>query len=152
MNYWIMLKSLIVILYLHLKKTAVKLPGVIFKLNKILINLKRIKNIRKKKKNISLNTSDQEKLNELLDYVEESYSNSLSAFKENSRKIARSNIQTQSNINQFEKDTKFEHFNSLITKQEHNPEISAVYLDVVNQLMQIYHHSQNISRTILGLI
>lgn len=105
-----------------------------------------------KEKNISLNTSDQEQLNELLDYVEESYSNSLSAFKENSRKIARSNIQTQSNINQFEKDTKFEHFNSLITKQEHNPEISAVYLDVVNQLMQIYHHSQNISRTILGLI
>src|SRR5699024_10933168 len=93
-----------------------------------------------KEKNISLNTSDQEQLNELLDYVEESYSNSLSAFIENSRKIARSNIQTQSNIN------------SLITKQEHNPEISAVYLDVVNQLMQIYHHSQNISRTILGLI
>src|SRR5699024_9839557 len=90
-----------------------------------------------KEKNISLNTSDQEQLNELLDYVEESYSNSLSAFKENSRKIARSNIQTQSNINQFEKDTKFEHFNSLITKQEHNQEISAVYLDVVNQLMQI---------------
>jgi len=105
-----------------------------------------------KENNISLNTNDQEQLNELLDYVEQSYSNSLIAFKENSRKIARSNIQSQSNINQFEKDTKFEHFNSLITKQEHNPEISAVYLDVVNQLMQIYHHSQNISRTILGLI
>ncbi|MEN1968802.1 Na/Pi cotransporter family protein [Lentibacillus sp. N15] len=103
-------------------------------------------------KNISLSGKDQGQLTELLGYIEQSYADSLTAFKEDDRKIARKNIQTQSTINQFEKDAKFEHFNNLITKQEHNPDISAVYLDIVNQLMQVYHHSMNISRTVLGLI
>lgn len=103
-------------------------------------------------KNITLGGKDQGQLDELLGYIESSYTDSLTAFKDDNRKLARNNIQTQSNINQFEKDAKFEHFNNLITKHEHNPDISAVYLDIINQLMQIYHHSQNISRTVLGLI
>lgn len=103
-------------------------------------------------KNISLSEKDQGQLKELLGYIEQSYADSLHAFKENDRKMARKNIQSQSAMNQFEKDAKFEHFNDLINKQEHNPDISAVYLDIVNQLIQVYHHSMNISRTVLGLI
>src|SRR5699024_7852079 len=102
-------------------------------------------------KNISLSGKDQGQLDQLLSHIEQSYADSLTAFKTDDRKLARNNIQSQSNINQFEKDAKFEHFNNLITKQEHNPDISAVYLDIINQLMQIYHHNQNISRTVLGL-
>lgn len=103
-------------------------------------------------KNIALSEKDQGQLTELLGYIEQSYTDSLQAFKEDDLKKARKNIQSQSAVNQFEKDAKFEHFNNLITKQEHNPDISAVYLDIINQLMQVYHHTMNISRTVLGLI
>ncbi len=103
-------------------------------------------------RNIKLSEKDQVQLTKLLGYIEETYSNSVNAFKKNDLKLARKNIQLQSEINQFEKDIKFEHFNSLINNQEYNPEISAVYLDTVNQLFQVYHHSINISRTVMGLI
>jgi len=103
-------------------------------------------------KNIKLSDEDQIQLKKLLDYIEKTYSNSVNAFKNNDIELARQNIQLQSEINQFEKDIKFEHFNSLINNQEYNPDISAVYLDTVNQLFQVYHHSINISRTVMGLI
>lgn len=103
-------------------------------------------------KNIVLGGRDQGQLIELLGHIEQTYADSLDAFKNDDKKLARRNIQSQSVINQFEKDVKFEHFNSLINKQEFNPNISAVYLDVINQLLQVYHHSMNISRTVLGLI
>ncbi|MDY0409417.1 Na/Pi cotransporter family protein [Virgibacillus soli] len=103
-------------------------------------------------KNIILGERDVFQLKELIIHVEAAYAQSLLAFKNNDLKLARKNIQTQSSVNQFEKDIKFEHFNRLINKKEYNPAISAVYLDIVNQLLQIYHHSMNISRTVLGLI
>ncbi|WP_164214856.1 Na/Pi cotransporter family protein [Virgibacillus sp. YIM 98842] len=104
------------------------------------------------KKNIELGKKDLSQIKELLFYIERANSNSLSAFRDNDTLIARENIQSQSFVNQFENDIKFEHFNSLINKQEYNPDISAVYLDITNQLLQIYKHSMNISRTVLGLI
>lgn len=103
-------------------------------------------------KNILLNEKDRIQLKELLGYIEQSYADSMLAFKEDNQKIARKNIQTQSAMIQLEKDAKFEHFNNLINKHEHNPTISAIYLDIVNHLMQVYHHSLNISRTVLGLL
>lgn len=103
-------------------------------------------------KNIQLSDDDQEKLSNILLYIEKSYSDSIKAFKSDDKKLARNNIQYQSSINQFEKDAKFAHFNTLITQKEHNPDISAVYLDVINQLIQIYNHSQNISKSVLGLV
>lgn len=103
-------------------------------------------------KNIVLSRKDERQLKELLFHIEQTYANSLTAFKYDDRKRARKNIQTQSVINQFEKDVKFEHFNHLIDKHEYNPNISAVYLDIINQLLQVYHHTMNISRTVLGLI
>lgn len=105
-----------------------------------------------KEKNILLSESDKDQLNKLLYYIDKTFDNSLKAFKSDDLEIAKTNIQLQSEINQFEKDIKFEHFNSLISKQQYNPDISAVYLDTVNQLFQVYHHSMNISRTVLGLI
>lgn len=105
-----------------------------------------------KEKNIQLNEDDRKQLKTLLSYIEKTYERSLYAFKHDERDVARSNIQNQSIINQFEKDIKFEHFNSLIIEHEYNPEISGVYLDIINELLQVYHHSINISRTVLGLI
>jgi phosphate:Na+ symporter len=104
------------------------------------------------KKNIELGEKDVSQIKKLLRYIETAYSNSLSAFKDNDITVARENIQFQSHVNQFENDIKFEHFNSLIHKKEYNPNISAVYLDITNQLLQIYQHSMNVSRTVLGLI
>ncbi|MFA1819947.1 hypothetical protein ACDX78_07100 [Virgibacillus oceani] len=78
--------------------------------------------------------------------------NFLSAFKDNDITVARENIKSQSYISQFENDIKFKHFNSLINKQEYNPNISAEYLDITIQLLQIYQHAMNVSRTVLGLI
>lgn len=103
-------------------------------------------------KQITLSDHDKEQLNKLLTYIENTFANSLQAFKDDDLEIAKTNIQLQSEINQFEKDIKFEHFNHLIRKQQYNPDISAVYLDTVNQLFQVYHHAMNISRTVLGLI
>jgi phosphate:Na+ symporter len=104
------------------------------------------------KKNIKLGEKDLAQIKELLRYIEKAYANSLTAFKHNDIAVARENIQFQSHVNQFENDIKFEHFNSLIHRQEYNPNISAVYLDITNQLLQVYQHSMNISRTVLGLI
>ncbi|WP_461181653.1 Na/Pi cotransporter family protein [Virgibacillus kimchii] len=104
------------------------------------------------KKNIELGEKDIAQIKKLLHYIEKAYSNSLSAFKDEDMTVARENIQFQSYVNQFENDMKFEHFNSLINKQEYNPNISAVYLDMTNQLLQVYQHTMNISRTVLGLI
>src|SRR5699024_11875717 len=98
------------------------------------------------------NQKEKRKLIDLLLHIKKTYANTLTAFKYDDRKRARKNIQTQSVINQFEKDVKFEHFNHLIDKHEYNPNISAVYLDIINQLLQVYHHTMNISRTLLGLI
>lgn len=103
-------------------------------------------------KNITLSDDDKGKIIELLTYIEKSFDDSLNAFIDNDRNIAKNNIQYQSGINKFEQDIKFEHYNSLITRQEHNADISSVYLDIINQLMFIYHHSQNISRTVLGIV
>lgn len=104
------------------------------------------------KKNIILNEADLEKVKTLLHYIEKTYVDSLSAFRDDDLQLAKDNLQYQASIDQFEKDVKFEHFNSLIHKKEHNPDISAVYLDIINQLLHIYQHSMNISRTVLGLI
>lgn len=104
------------------------------------------------KEQISLTESDQKQLFVLLHYIERTYQHSLKAFKNNDLEIAKQNIQLQSEINQFEKDVKFDHFNSLIHKKEYDPTISAIYLDVINQLFQVYHHTINISKTVLGII
>lgn len=103
-------------------------------------------------KNIILTEKDHTQIDTMLGHIEETYENSLKAFEEGDHRIARRTIQSQSVVDQFEKDVKFEHFNSLINKQEHNPDISAVYLDIVNELIQVHHLSMNISRTVLGLI
>lgn len=103
-------------------------------------------------KNIELSSEDKNQLLRLLTYIEKSYDDSVDAFINNNKSVARRNIQYQSGINQFEQDVKFEHYNLLITKREHNPIISSVYLDIINQLIFVYHHSQNISRTVLGLV
>lgn len=103
-------------------------------------------------KNIELSPEDKKQLLRLLTYIEKSYDDSVVAFINNNKSVARRNIQYQSGINQFEQDVKFEHYNLLITRREHNPIISSVYLDIINQLIFVYHHSQNISRTVLGLV
>lgn len=103
-------------------------------------------------KNIILTDKDHVQIEKMLHHIEETYRNSLTAFAEDDHRLARQTIQSQSAVDQFEKDVKFEHFNSLINKQEHNPDISAVYLDIVNELIQVHHLSMNISRTVLGLI
>lgn len=103
-------------------------------------------------KNIELSRKDRKQLNTLLRYLEQTFDHSLKAFIYDDKDTARTNIQNQSLINQFEKDIKFDHYNNLITKHEYNPDISAVYLDIINQSLQVYHHSVNISRTVLGLI
>src|SRR5699024_1020790 len=103
-------------------------------------------------RNIHFTDKDIGHIKTLLTYIEETYQNSLKAFESVDHQIARRTIQSKSTIDQFEKDVKFEHFNSLIDNREHNSDISAVYLDIVNELIQIPHLSINISRTVLGLI
>ncbi len=103
-------------------------------------------------RNIHFTEKDINHIETIMMYIEKTYQNSLSAFENGDHHLARQTIQSQSIIEQFEKDVKFEHFNSLINKKEHNPDISAVYLDIVNELIQIHHLSMNISRTVLGLI
>lgn len=103
-------------------------------------------------KNVMFHSDDLAALRKLMGHIAKTYENSLHAFNEDNTKVAKANIQYQSTIDQFEKDIKFEHYNSLITKKENNPDISAVYLDIVNQLLQVNHHAMNISRTVLGLI
>src|SRR5699024_8306610 len=103
-------------------------------------------------KNIILTEKDHAQIETMLNHIEETYRQSLTAFSEADHRLARKTIQSQSVVDQFEKDLKFEHFNSLINKQEHNPDISAVYLDIVNELIQVHHLSMNLSRTVLGLI
>lgn len=105
-----------------------------------------------KDRNLNINKKDLTLLKKLLHHIENTYKNSLDAFQHDKPSIARRNIQSHSDIVQFEKDIKFEHFNSLINKSEYNPDVSGVYLDIVNELMHINHHSMNISRTVLGLI
>ncbi len=104
------------------------------------------------KKQVTLTGKDHDKLIVLLDYIEQSFHASLHAFKKDDSDKATRNIQSQSAINQYERDIKFEHFNSMIQNKAHDPSISGVYLDIINQLLQVYHHSMNISRTVLGLI
>ncbi|MFK4996777.1 PhoU domain-containing protein [Bacillus sp. N9] len=88
----------------------------------------------------------------MLNQIEQTYVGSLTAFRNDDMDIAKEIIQSQSYIDQLENDIKFDHFNRLINNKEHNPEISAVYLDIVNQLLLVNHHAMNISRTVLGLI
>lgn len=121
----------------HIGDTVVRFIGVAEKVNK---------------KNLVLNEKDLTQLKELLRQIETTYADSLTAFQDDNWNIAKENIQSQSFIDQFENDIKFEHYNSLINKKEYNPDISAVYLDIVNQLLQVNHHAMNISRTVLGMI
>src|SRR5699024_5599882 len=103
-------------------------------------------------RNIHFTDKDIGHIKTFLTYIEETYQNSLNTFETVDHQIARHTIQSKSTIDKFEKDIKFEHFNSLIDKSEHNPDISAVYLDIIKELIQIYNLSINISRTVLGLI
>ncbi|HEY4599702.1 MAG TPA: Na/Pi cotransporter family protein [Cerasibacillus sp.] len=103
-------------------------------------------------KNILLGQRDFEKIKQLLHYIEKTFDDSITAFAKNDLQLAKDVLQYQAAIDQFEKDVKFEHFNRLIDKEVHDPDISAVYLDMINQLLHVYHHAMNISRTVLGLI
>src|SRR5699024_9873286 len=102
--------------------------------------------------NIELTEKDLDQIKSLIGYIEDTFQNSVEAFKQQNYTLARQTIQSQSDVEAFEKDIKFEHFNSLIYKREHNPNISAVYLDIINELVQLHHLTMNISRTVLGLV
>lgn len=121
----------------HIGDTIVRFIGVFEKVNQ---------------KNLNLDGKDLIQLKQLLREVDKTYRNSLISFRHENLSVAKENIQSQSFIDQFENDIKFNHYNSLINKKEYNPDISAVYLDIVNQLLQVNHHAMNISRTVLGLI
>src|SRR5699024_12267570 len=83
-------------------------------------------------RNILFTDEDIRHIKTFLTYIEETYQNSLKAFETVDHQLARRTIQSKSTIDEVEKDVNFEHFNSLIDKREHNPDISAVYLDIVN--------------------
>lgn len=121
----------------HIGDTVVRFIGVVEKVSQ---------------KNIVLSERDLDKINLLLDYIEKTFANSITAFEKRDLQLAKDVLQYQASIDQFEKDVKFEHFNRLIDKEVHDPDISAVYLDMINQLLHVYHHAMNISRTVLGLI
>src|SRR5699024_11373952 len=87
-------------------------------------------------KNIILTEKDHIQIETMLDHIEETYQSSLKAFEEGDHRIARKTIQSQSVVDQFEKDVKLEHFNRLINKQQHKPDISAVYMDTLNKINQ----------------
>lgn len=101
---------------------------------------------------IMLNSGDRSILEKLLGYIDTALSRSIHALEHQDEETAKENVQSEALISQFETDLKFNHFNSLIDKNEYDPGISAVYLDVVNHLLRVYQHSLNISRTVLGLI
>ena len=101
---------------------------------------------------VTFNENDIAQLKELLKHLGETYKNSLLAFKHEDLTLAKENIQAHSTMENFENDIKFTHYNSMINEKEYNASISAVYLDIINHLLQVNHYAVNISRTVLGLI
>ncbi|MFC4618524.1 Na/Pi cotransporter family protein [Camelliibacillus cellulosilyticus] len=105
-----------------------------------------------RKENIELGGHDRALLERFIAHIDAALSQSIEALEQEDSRIAMKNIQSEPVVSQFEMDLKFNHFNRLIDKNEYNPSISAIYLDIVNQLLRVYQHSLNISRTVLGLI
>ncbi|GGE26833.1 Na/Pi cotransporter II-like protein [Pullulanibacillus camelliae] len=102
--------------------------------------------------NIEMPHQDYQILETFIEYIEEALEKSIQALERQDTAIAMKNIQSEPIVSQFEMDLKFNHFNRLIDKNEYNPAISAIYLDLINQLLSIYQHALNVSRTVLGLI
>lgn len=101
---------------------------------------------------IEFSSQDRQFLQELVNHIDDSLLKSIQALENQDMNIARKNIHSEANVSVFEADIKFNHFNRLIEKNEYNPMISAIYLDIINQLLRVHQHSLNISRTVLGLI
>src|SRR5699024_1187332 len=84
--------------------------------------------------NIILTEKDHIQIATMLDHIEETYHGSLRGLDGGDHRISLKTILSRPPVYQFERDVTFDHFNSLITKQEHNPDMRAVYLDIVHEL------------------
>ncbi len=105
-----------------------------------------------KHQQIQLVKEDEERLIGFVPTIEATLNQAIIACEENNSQLVRKVMKEQRALNETERDFRFDHFNTLLQKNEYNPSVSAIYLDLVNQLMRLHHASLNISRTVLGII
>ncbi|WEG16355.1 Na/Pi cotransporter family protein [Alkalihalophilus pseudofirmus] len=110
-------------------------------------NIEKLRN-----QHFELVAEDAERLKEFIPTIEDILQHAITACEEKNNKQVRKVIREQGALSEKERDFRFDHFNTLLQQNEYNPAISAIYLDLVNQLMRLQHASMNISRTVLGII
>ncbi|MDV2686329.1 Na/Pi cotransporter family protein [Alkalihalophilus lindianensis] len=110
-------------------------------------------NIEKlKSQQIELVKEDAERLKQFIPTIIETLQQAIVACEEGNNQLVRKLMREQGALNEKERDFRFDHFNTLLQQNEYNPTSSAIYLDLVNQLMRLHHATLNISRTVLGII
>ena len=78
-----------------------------------------------------------------------SYQEALDAFEDNDQEKAYAVINRNPMILRMEKDLRFQHFNQ---GDNESSRLSSIYVDIMNELLRINHHTVNISHTLIGMV
>ncbi|RKL65000.1 hypothetical protein CR203_22985 [Salipaludibacillus neizhouensis] len=97
----------------------------------------------------SLNEWEINGINELYKEVYKSYSHAVKAFEENDNNIAMEVINRNPMILRREKELRFQHF---YHGENESSRLSSIYVDVINDLLRVNHHSVDISHTVIGMV
>ncbi|MCD8510275.1 MAG: hypothetical protein LRY73_10645 [Bacillus sp. (in: Bacteria)] len=97
----------------------------------------------------SLNKWETEGIIEFYKEVKDSYRLAMESFSEGDESKAIEVINRNPMILRMEKNLRFEHFNH---GENESSRLSAVYVDVMNELLRVNHHSVNIAYTIIGMV
>lgn len=98
---------------------------------------------------ISLTEWEIKGISQLYTEVITSYHKAVQAFEENDKDKAMDVINRNTIILRMEKDLRYEHFNS---GENTSSRLSSVYVDVMNELIMLNHHTVNISYTLIGMV
>lgn len=99
--------------------------------------------------NIHLNKWEMEGITKLYKDVLLSYQEALDAFEDNDQEKAYAVINRNPMILRMEKDLRFQHFNQ---GDNESSRLSSIYVDIMNELLRINHHTVNISHTLIGMV
>lgn len=97
----------------------------------------------------SLNKWETEGIIDFYKEVKDSYRLAMESFAEGDESKAIEVINRNPMILRMEKNLRFEHFNH---GENESSRLSAVYVDVMNELLRVNHHSVNIAYTIIGMV
>jgi phosphate:Na+ symporter len=104
--------------------------------------------------NLQISQDNLLELAEMQNLIRDNFHKTIFAFKNNDVSLASEVIKSHPRVLRLEKKMRYNHFSSMciITENESDLEISAVYLDIINNYIRINSHLVSITQAVMGNI